>query len=71
MRIVAWNCNMGLHSKIDKLLSLKPDIAVIPECASPGILREKAALFVPDHCEWIPGSSNQKGLNSRARLRAF
>lgn len=62
MRLVAWNCNMGLHSKIDRLLSLRPDIAVIPECASPAILRDKAALFMPQHCEWIPGSGDQKGL---------
>lgn len=66
MRIVTWNCNMGLHKKIDRLLSLKPDVAILPECASPAILREKAALFVPDQFEWIAGSVEQKGLGVMA-----
>jgi hypothetical protein len=29
MRIVAWNCNMALHNKYERLLALRPDIAVI------------------------------------------
>jgi exodeoxyribonuclease-3 len=32
MRIVTWNCKMGLHKKVDALLALNPDVAVVPEC---------------------------------------
>ena len=39
MRIVAWNCNMALDRKIDALLALKPDIAIVAECAEPERLR--------------------------------
>ena len=42
MRIVAWNCAGGLHSprKYKPLLALRPDIAVISECADSPILAE-------------------------------
>jgi len=39
MRIVAWNCNMALDRKIEVLLALKPDIAVVSECAEPDRFR--------------------------------
>lgn len=32
MRIVTWNCNLSLGRKLERLLELKPDIAVIQEC---------------------------------------
>ena len=35
LRIVTWNCNMALRLKFDRLLSLRPDVAVIQECADP------------------------------------
>ena len=35
MRIVAWNCNMRFRDKIDKVLSLNADIAIISECEAP------------------------------------
>ncbi len=38
MRIVTWNCQMGLDKKVDALLSLNPDVAVVPECS------EKSAI---------------------------
>ena len=31
MRLVAWNCNMALHRKVDALLALRLDIAVISD----------------------------------------
>jgi hypothetical protein len=37
MRITTWNCNMAMHRKLDALLALRPDIAVLPECASPDV----------------------------------
>jgi exonuclease III len=33
MRIITWNCQMGLDKKSDALLSLSPDVAVLPECS--------------------------------------
>src|SRR2546430_504234 len=47
MRIIAWNCNMALHKKYERLLSLRPDIAVIPECAHPDLISKRAAGFTP------------------------
>jgi exodeoxyribonuclease-3 len=38
MRIVTWNCQMGLDKKVDALLTLNPDVAVVPECS------EKSAI---------------------------
>ncbi len=35
MRLVAWNCNMALDRKLVALRSLRPDLAVISECATP------------------------------------
>jgi hypothetical protein len=34
MRIVSWNCNMGLARKAPRLLALQPDVAVVQECAA-------------------------------------
>jgi hypothetical protein len=33
MRIVAWNCNMAFDRKVEDLLALRLDVAVISECA--------------------------------------
>src|SRR6185295_1321402 len=35
VRLVTWNCCMALHRKLDALLRLRPDIAIICECAEP------------------------------------
>lgn len=62
MRLVAWNCNMGLHGKLHRLRELQPDLAIIPECASPDILRRKVGLDAPTEMQWIRGKSDHKGL---------
>src|SRR5262249_41938061 len=62
MRLVAWNCNMAMHRKVDALLSLRADVAVSSECAAPERLREKSKN------DWIEdepvrmGRSRDKGL---------
>jgi exodeoxyribonuclease-3 len=61
MRIVTWNCNMALHDKYDHLLALRPDIAIVPECANLNRLREKAPGFSPASSIWI-GDNHHKGL---------
>lgn len=32
MRIITWNCNRAFRNKVEVLLDLKPDVAVIQEC---------------------------------------
>ncbi len=61
MRLVAWNCCMALHRKIDVLMALEPDVAVISECAEPDQVWEKAPAFEPDSSVWI-GRNIHKGL---------
>ena len=61
MRIVAWNCNGGFHRKIDALMELRPDVAVISECAEPELLAARGEM--PEmSCPpvWI-GSNRNKG----------
>jgi len=53
---------MALHRKKDALLSLKPDIAVVCECAKPEILAERgAADWIESEPVWI-GNNPNKGL---------
>jgi hypothetical protein len=61
LRIVSWNCNMALYQKFDRLRMLRPDIAVIQECANPE--RDAARGWQPacSDREWI-GSNPDKGL---------
>ncbi len=62
MRLVTWNCNMALHRKIDALLALEPDIAVVSECAMPEILRSRErASWIESEPVWI-GENRNKGL---------
>jgi exodeoxyribonuclease III len=61
LRIVVWNCAMALHEKYEHLLALDPDIAVVPECAEPDVLRRAAPGFAFDDCEW-GGTFPTKGL---------
>jgi len=62
MRIVAWNCNMALGRKFEALMRLRPDIAIISECASPHDLRHAGAPDRADHNSvWI-GANRHKGL---------
>lgn len=67
---------MAFHRKIDALLSLRPDVAVISECAEPERLRRLAGQdWVEDDPVWI-GQNATKGLavftfnGYRARLSA-
>jgi len=61
MRIVVWNCGMALHAKYERLMALQPDIAIVPECAEPDILRRLAPDFRFADCEWR-GALSTKGL---------
>lgn len=62
VRLVAWNCNMALHRKLDALLSLRPDVAVISECAAPEVLAARGVdLNRFSGALWI-GTNRHKGL---------
>jgi len=61
LRIVTWNCATALHTKYEHLLALKPDIAIVPECAEPDIVRRRAPGFSFSDCEWS-GANPDKGL---------
>lgn len=62
MRIVAWNCNMALERKVEALLDLRPDIAVISECAQPELLRSRSRTdWLQAEPVWI-GRDPHKGL---------
>lgn len=62
MRIVSWNCNMAMHRKADALLALKPDIAVVSECAEPFQLGKKSQTdWLESEPVWI-GQNPAKGL---------
>jgi len=62
MRLVAWNCNMALHRKFDALLALRPDVAVVSECAEPVRLRHKSkSSWIEAEPVWF-GRNADKGL---------
>ena len=61
MKIVTWNCQGALNNKLDDLFSLTPDLAVIPEMASPAVLRSKLRSKLNLQAEWI-GQGPNKGL---------
>lgn len=60
LRVVTWNCNMALDRKFERLLSLRPDVAIIQECASPdrGARGWRSACSA---CDWV-GFNADKGL---------
>lgn len=41
MNLIVWNCQGGLHGKIDHLMDLRPDIAIVPEAAQPAVVASK------------------------------
>jgi exodeoxyribonuclease III len=61
LRIVSWNCQMALYDKFEQLLSLNPDIAIIPECASLAKDALKKRRLPCSAREWI-GFNEDKGL---------
>jgi hypothetical protein len=61
MRLIAWNCAMGLHRKMAALRSLRPDIAILSEVACPEQLRLRLPELKDIPTVWVGGSSN-KGL---------
>src|SRR5260221_9905989 len=75
MRVATWNCNMAFRRKFARLMALKPDLAIIPECESREVFAAEAA-FAPRSAGWI-GDNPRNGLgifpfgDFRARLDAI
>jgi hypothetical protein len=61
MRIVTWNCNMKAQAKLPELLKLRPDVAVLPECAAPEIAAARSVYDAASSHAWI-GQHSTKGL---------
>jgi len=61
VRIVVWNVSQALHRKWPALLSLDPDIAIVPECANPAVRPELAEVIGDVSCRWT-GLNPVKGL---------
>jgi hypothetical protein len=61
MRLVSWNCAMGLPRKLAGLVALRPDIAVLSEVACPEKLRREAPQLSGVPIVWV-GSNPNKGL---------
>jgi exonuclease III len=60
MRFVTWNCNLRLAGKIDALLRLEPDLAVVQEC--------EEDLQTPDGYVYVwRGNNPRKGLGVLCR----
>lgn len=59
-RLVSWNCAQAAHQKLDALMSLKPDVAILPECAMPEVLHSKCSPQC-ESFEWV-GRNRHKGL---------
>ncbi|MBK9321376.1 MAG: hypothetical protein IPM97_00200 [Bdellovibrionaceae bacterium] len=63
MRLVVWNCHQGLDKKAELLADLRPDIAIVPECANP-LLPKLASVLSKcgvTQSAWN-GNNQQKGL---------
>lgn len=62
MRIVSWNCGGAYRNKIDKILELEPDIAVIQECESLDDLKASAKAKIPEKSFWFSERDHNKGV---------
>lgn len=56
---------MAFHRKVEAVLDLNPDIAVICECAEPDLLRDKS------ECDWLPENPVWIGVNRHKGLGIF
>jgi exonuclease III len=61
MRIVTWNCNMKAQAKLPELLKLRPDVAILPECAAPEIAAARSVYGSASSHAWV-GQYSIKGL---------
>jgi exodeoxyribonuclease-3 len=60
LRIVTWNAAMAMHRKFGALAELRPDIAIIPECANLPTITSKGMPPI-NTMVWV-GATPNKGL---------
>jgi len=65
MRLLAWNCCMGLHAKLPRIAPMRASVLVLPECAGPRA-KALAPLYATTTHAWA-GRSAHKGLGVFAR----
>ena len=61
MKLITWNCNMAFRKKAEIILTLEPDIIIVPECEHPDKLIFNAGTKLPDDIIWF-GDNLNKGL---------
>ncbi|EAZ94843.1 hypothetical protein FBBAL38_10402 [Flavobacteria bacterium BAL38] len=61
MRIIEWNCQGAFRKKNDRILSLQPDILIVPECESENKLKFGDLTPKPNDFFWY-GDSENKGI---------
>lgn len=61
MRLIVWNCNMAFRKKADRILQLKPDLVVVPECENKAKLNFPETTQSPSYNIWV-GDNKSKGL---------
>ena len=61
MRIVSWNCKGAYARKSAQLENLKPDLAIVPECARLDGIQGDLTRRGPNSAEWV-GRADGKGL---------
>lgn len=62
MRLITWNCGGGYRNKIDKILDLQPDIAIIQECESLESIRAINKEKVPEKSFRFSERDHNKGV---------
>ncbi len=61
MKIIEWNCQGAFRKKFNKILSLKPDILIIPECENEEKLKFGKLTPKPNDFFWY-GDNPNKGI---------
>lgn len=61
MRIVEWNCQGAFRKKNEKVIALKPDIIIVPECENADKLQFGKLTPQPNDFFWY-GDSPNKGI---------
>ncbi len=61
MKVITWNCNMAFRKKAALVVSMQPDILVVPECECPDKLQFNTSIPAPTDTLWF-GENKNKGL---------
>lgn len=61
MKIIAWNCNMKFRQKIENIIDLSPQLAIISECENIEKLKKSKHFNLIKNAIWV-GENSNKGL---------